>query len=555
MPRLASSLILRSASWLLLCTAALPAQDPAATALDAWLGPYLRGDTRLAKMGQVKPAQVQKLKGLLDACQQAATRPCAQALLRVASAEPKYPGGGQPWERDNFGGEVRVQQVRALACRALVMMDADFLDEMLLGLAQVKPGDSEVELRRSAAIRVLVQRDAPKAREALLRASRSFRPEIRVRAVRAMTRARELALVPLFFDLLRDREVFVRIAALDGIGKGLAEHVDETRNAEVPEATARLRDRALKEMGKALQKDKVWQVRAAALEAMVGMRCKAVIPELIAGLKAEMRRKREPWGMEQRILRALEGLTGQKIAGGSLKLWEEFWKQEGPTFKFRDADPAKAEAQKNNRYDKFFDIQLESNRVLFIVDLSDSMKEEITLKPRGTAAASADRKTTKVALVVEELKKMALSLRDGDMFNIIVFGTDVRPWKTDKDGRPALVKMNDDRRDELLGSYLNNLQTRGMTNLHGALKLALDMGGRGLYDKYYGLGYDTIYLLSDGAPTAGEVTDPDQILRQVRESNALRRLKIHTITFGEINALRFLKTLAAENGGKHVHVE
>ena len=51
------------------------------------------------------------------------------------------------------------------------------------------------------------------------------------------------------------------------------------------------------------------------------------------------------------------------------------------------------------------------------------------------------------------------------------------------------------------------LQPAGMTNLHGALDMALGFGGRGLHDKYYDLGYDTLYVLSDGAPTkAAEAT-------------------------------------------------
>jgi hypothetical protein len=85
--------------------------------------------------------------------------------------------------------------------------------------------------------------------------------------------------------------------------------------------------------------------------------------------------------------------------------------------------------------------------------------------------------------------------------------------------------------------------------------MALGFGGRGLHDKYYGLGYDTLYVLSDGAPTTGKVTDTKEILRIVKERNALTRLTIHTITFGILNQMIFLKKLASENGGRHVHIE
>ncbi len=49
--------------------------------------------------------------------------------------------------------------------------------------------------------------------------------------------------------------------------------------------------------------------------------------------------------------------------------------------------------------------------------------------------------------------------------------------------------------------------------------------------------------------------DPKEILRIVRERNALTRLTIHTITFGNLNQLVFLKKLASENGGRHHHIE
>jgi len=82
-----------------------------------------------------------------------------------------------------------------------------------------------------------------------------------------------------------------------------------------------------------------------------------------------------------------------------------------------------------------------------------------------------------------------------------------------------------------------------------------DFAGRGLKDQYYDVGFDTLYVLSDGAPSWGEVTDRDEILRRVRETNRLRRLTINCITFGDQNETEFLKKLAEENGGRHMHVD
>ena len=74
-------------------------------------------------------------------------------------------------------------------------------------------------------------------------------------------------------------------------------------------------------------------------------------------------------------------------------------------------------------------------------------------------------------------------------------------------------------------------------------------------DKHYALGFDTVYVLSDGAPSYGPVTDKDEIRRLVREANSLKRLTIHAVTFGDKNDTDFLRLLAEENGGRHMHVQ
>ena len=117
------------------------------------------------------------------------------------------------------------------------------------------------------------------------------------------------------------------------------------------------------------------------------------------------------------------------------------------------------------------------------------------------------------------------------------------------------MKLDDETRDDLLGSFLDRLEPRGPTNLHGALDLALNFSGRGLHDKYYALDFDTVYVLSDGAPSFGEVIDKDEIRRLVRETNRLKRLTIHTVTFGDKNDTDFLRLLAEENGGRHIHID
>ena len=317
-----------------------------------------------------------------------------------------------------------------------------------------------------------------------------------------------------------------------------------------------LRDAALGKLEDVLVRDKVWQARRAAAFALAGMRCKAVVPALIAGLAAELNRKKDPWAMDVRLHKLLEGLTGQTVVRGSIEPWQEFWRREGPSFAVRPkTQPGEAPA-KEDKYETFFDLEVESDRVLFVLDFSGSMAEPANVKQRGvgTAGDGAATNATKAELVVSELKQVVLSLPDGALINMVVFGDEVRVWRKEGE-RPALVKLDDDSRDDLLGNFLDNLRPSGSTNLYGALDQALEFGDRGLYDKYYAAGFDTLYVISDGAPTAGEVTDKDEIRRRVRERNGLRKITVHCITFGEQNDMDFLRAMAEENGGRHIHVE
>lgn len=548
----------------------LPAQDAPvvdgstkdAATLRKWLSDYRAGAIRMASQGQVVEAEINRAREVMFGVARHDTLSAAQLLFQVATAKPKLTGSAATSsDQAAFHGEMRAFQIRTMARNFLTRMENAAVEDWLLGLAQKKSRGNEYKdaaSKAGAALRILAGRTSPKAKEALLRGCRSFKPEVRVQAVNAISSAATIGLVPHFIELVRDKEPYVRIAAVNGLGRGLREHTDETLHRTIEPKAATLRDQAIKVLGGILLRDRVWQVRAAARENLAQLKTKHAIPVLIQGLKAELSRKKDPWSLDIRLHRTLEALTGIKMPLGQVQTWQAFWKKEAGTFKFApQGTKAGDKDAKNSKYDKFFNLELDSNRVLFIVDFSGSMVENITLKTKGvgTGAAGSSRTTTKSRLVVEELKKIVMTLKDGDLFNIIVFGDDVRPWRADKKGRPALVKMNDGHRDDLLGGYLDNLQPSGLTNLYDALESALSIGGRGLHDKYYGLGYDTLYVLSDGAPTTGKITDTKEILRVVRETNGLKRLSINTITFGNLNQLIFLKTLAAENGGRHIHID
>jgi hypothetical protein len=535
-----------------------PQPDPAMV-LRAWLSDYQDGTIRFQKEGRTDQGVITEIDQHMAAVAARDTLPDAKLLFEAAVIDPKPAGATASLEIINFQRELQPWRVQGMAQRHLRTMTQPSILPWLLKKLRAKGiranSENQDQLDAVAVLRTLAGHPSIEAKLELMRACGSMPNELRVHAVNALARDAELDLIPTLIGLLRDREPNIRIAAANAIGTAMQPHVDETEGKSPNKETAAKLDQCIKQLQKLLVRDKIWQVRSAAAFSLASMRCKAVIPALIKGLDAELRRKKDPWAMDVRLHKILEGLTGQSVVRGGIAPWKAFWKQEGASFAVRPKTKPGEEEPKDDRYKKFFDLTIESDRVLFVLDFSGSMAEPVELKADGaTAGGGAPTETTKAELVVKELKKLVMSLPDGALCNFVVFSEDVRIWRAEGE-RPALVKLDDESRDDLLGNFLDGLRPNGPTNLYEALKAALGFGGRGLYDKYYGAGFDTLYVITDGAPTAGPITDKLEIRKRVREANDLRKIAIHCITFGDQNDTSFLKPMAEENGGRHIHIE
>ena len=153
---------------------------------------------------------------------------------------------------------------------------------------------------------------------------------------------------------------------------------------------------------------------------------------------------------------------------------------------------------------RFAGIALTGRRVVFLVDISGSMK----LIDDKTPAPD------KWPTVVETLAKVMRSLAELEQFQVILFSRDARPllgpgWHAYRgeasvtEVRGALMKVNPD----------------GDTNMYDALDLAFRLRPSGL---------DTVYLLSDGLPTSGPGLTPEQE-RTVSSSERSDRLSKHIL--------------------------
>ena len=66
---------------------------------------------------------------------------------------------------------------------------------------------------------------------------------------------------------------------------------------------------------------------------------------------------------------------------------------------------------------------------------------------------------------------------------------------------------------------------------------------------------DTVFFLTDGQPTVGDITETEELLSWFREQNRFAQLRCHVIAFGDKGIdIHFLTTLATENSGKFFHL-
>jgi HEAT repeat protein len=257
---------------------------------------------------------------------------------------------------------------------------------------------------------------------------------------------------------------------------------------------------------------KDWPVRAAAIRALSKLRTKEAVDLLVDRMAKEDGRLLAECGD------ALRALTGKPLGyapGG----WKEWWSanREGFAFAEKAADPAAAGPGATT----YHGIPVVSNRIVFCLDISGSMSE------------AADGKETRLDQAKKELSRVLSALGKEARINMIFFDDRLEPWKQQlADARANLVPAL---------QTVAALKPRGQTNIFDTLTLAFQHKDA-----------DTIYLLSDGEPTAGRIVATEDILRELRKMNRLRQITIHSISFGPSP---FMKALAGENGGLYVEIK
>jgi HEAT repeat protein len=346
--------------------------------------------------------------------------------------------------------------------------------------------------------------------------------------------------------LFREKHWRVRQAVTEALGEIAAPETGKHLVKALSDKDARIRAAAALAVGRVkppgavgalaeLLEDEAWTVRSAAIEAIGSVGGREAVATLVAHLGRERGRPREDCADR------LEELTGQRF-GTAAGAWERWWREHGESFGEESADPAEGPERPDPDNPTYYGIPIRTDRAIFILDISESMSYSSV----DWQQPSRPGEITRLEAAKREFYRALLPFNSESRFTVIVFHRDVEVWSR------QLVPGTEESK-ERAKAWVKRLAPTGTTNIYGALETAFSLAGMGAGDKRYDLAADTIYLLSDGAPTAEDYSDEDTsvILRAVGQWNRLKRVKIHTIGL-KGHDVAFMSKLAGENGGTYV---
>jgi len=378
--------------------------------------------------------------------------------------------------------------------------------------------------------------DVPAAAGAVVAALEAGTPEERRAAVQAAAVQSDIGVVKPLIALLEDSEPGLRVMAASTLG--------ERRQAEaVPALVARLTAAD-------------WSLRKAAAEALGRIRSKASIEPLLERFAVED-------GVMRDVLhKTLVAITGQDFRFSAAN-WRRWWEQYGDGFTVpSDAEVAEAMQKAARALEgyatpgkrRYHKIETFSRKMIFVIDVSASMKDKIII-PADAPADAHERFPDRVKLEIakKELISLLATLDERVQFNIITFAGRVKAW------RPTLVAGMQKTAAIKYVAKLRPIKTAGrrssgdeqLTNTWGALMAAFGVADKAVPDWRARTRVDTIFLVTDGTPTTGRVQEVPKLIRAITEMNRARGTIIHVICFDKVTGNR-LRPLAEQNGGELV---
>ena len=188
----------------------------------------------------------------------------------------------------------------------------------------------------------------------------------------------------------------------------------------------------------------------------------------------------------------------------------------------------------------YYNFKIFSDRVMFVIDTSGSMKW-LEAPPQ------------RIDVAKKQLLMAIKSLDEKTLFNVMTFASDIHTW------RPNEVLATEKNIASCLEWLENRLLPRGGTNTYGAIQQTLANNPK----------IDTVYFLSDGLPSSGTMEVQEEILVALRDMNRFRKVVFNTIAlvFGKSKIEKawkyedpdemgaFMQRMAEETGGESVVID
>jgi hypothetical protein len=307
----------------------------------------------------------------------------------------------------------------------------------------------------------------------------------------------------------------------------------------------------------ALDRTRDWRLAADLVRFLEHHRATAAIPVLIevmarAGSPSVSRgSEREGRFLKGEAPRALKAMTGAVLGADQIDDWRQMWSSAKASFKVvprrNDALPENATVAGG-----FFGIPVLGQRVVFVIDCSGSMVAPAP-QPDETAAGTAGV-PTRLDIARRECWQAVKEMGPDTYFNVIVFASLARAWKSE------LVPATPANKGALR-NFLQRLMPDGSTNLWDGLTAALKMR-TAMTKSRYREPVDEVFVLSDGYPSSGEITDAPTILARISEQNRHIGVRLNTVFIGstpsDLDAIArpggnaLMRVLAEQNLGTFV---
>ncbi|MFC1524912.1 HEAT repeat domain-containing protein [Planctomycetota bacterium] len=311
---------------------------------------------------------------------------------------------------------------------------------------------------------------------------------------------------------------------------------------------------------------KAWQVRVSAADALGEIGSKEAIDPLLKRMEKEYGRVRED------IARALKKLTGIDYKLDLIK-WQTWWSQNRDHFK--GPAPKKKPKVDDSAYSgvklpEYYGIKIVSKFIVYVLDISKSMEDLLPLKnrnwrnpmiesnrqkPNDYANDKDKRKNedlsgkTKLAIAKEELIDSILKHKQGTEFNLILFNHKAKRWSRNK------MLKSDEYTKGSICKNIRGIHPDGTTNYHDVFKILFGIEKNDTYETRFLSIADTVFFLTDGRPTEGEITRSDELLQFFNDRNRFAKMKVHVIALGKSDIdQEFLRNLAEQNQGTFLHI-